>query len=276
MSSPDLSVAKQLIAAELAAQTGRLDLSALKLTELPPELRDLTSLQELDCSGTQVSDLEPLRGLASLHELDCSQTQVSELEPLRGLTSLEHLNCWDTQVSDLEQLRDLTSLQHLDCWDTQVRDLEPLRGLTRLQELDCSDTQVSDLEPLVNLQTLKTLECRNLKISEFPRKLLFSEILQKLYLSGASIPDIPEEAFSSDKDDPYYNCLPAFRAHVLDLEVEAIPINSVKILVLGNGEVGKTQLCRYLAAEAFDPTVPSTHGIALRTITPASDGDATY
>jgi internalin A len=43
--------------------------------------------------------------------------------------------------------------------------------------------------------------------------------------------------------------------------------------VLGNGGVGKTQLCRHLAAEAFDPTVPSTHGIALRTITPASDGD---
>jgi internalin A len=254
MSSPDLSVAKQRIAAELAAQTGRLDLSGLQLTELPPELRGLTNLQHLDCSDTQVSDLEPLRDLTSLQILDCSWTQVSDLEPLRGLTSL----------------------QNLDCGGTEVSDLEPLRGLTSLQNLDCSNIQVSDLEPLVNLQTLKTLECRNLKISEFPRKLLFSEILQKLDLRGASIPGIPEEAFSSDKDDPYYNCLPAFRAHVLDLEVEAIPINSVKILVLGNGEVGKTQLCRHLAAEAFDPSVPSTHGIALRTIAPASDGDATY
>ena len=232
MSSPDLSVAKQRIAAELAAQTGKLDLSRLKLSELPPELGDLVSLQELNCGVTQVSGLEPLRGLTSLQNLDYSGTQVSDLEPLRGLTSL--------------------------------------------QELDCSHTEVSDLEPLVNLQTLKTLECRNLKISEFPRKLLFSEILQKLALRGASIPVIPEEAFSSDKDDPFYNCLPALRAHVLDLEVEAIPINGVKILVLGNGGVGKTQLCRHLAAEAFDPTVPSTHGIALRTIAPASDGDATY
>ena len=342
MSSPDLSVAKQRIAAELAAQTGKLDLSGLKLTELPPELgaltslqtldchntqvsdleqlrdltslqhldcfdtqvsdleplrglislkeldcrnthvsdlgplRGLTSLQNLDCGGTEVSDLEPLRGLTSLQNLDCRSTQVSDLEPLRGLTSLQNLNCHGTQVSDLEPLRGLTSLQNLDCGGTEVSDLEPLRGLTSLQHLDCSDTQVSELEPLVNLLSLQTLECRNLKISEFPRKLLFSEILQKLYLSGASIPGIPEEAFSSDKDDHYYNCLPAFRAHVLDLEVEAIPINSVKILVLGNGGVGKTQLCRHLAAEAFDPTVPSTHGIALRTIAPASEGDATY
>jgi internalin A len=342
MSSPDLSVAKQRIAAELAAQTGRLDLFGLQLTELPPELRGLTSLEHLSCGGTQVSDLEPLRGLASLQNLDCSDTQVSDLEPLRGLTCLQHLICWSTQVNDLEPLRGLASLQNLDCgwtqvsdleplrdlaslqnldcgWtqvsdleplrglislqnldcrSTQVSDLEPLRGLTSLQNLDCggtevsdleplqglvslqnlicNGTQVSDLEPLVNLQTLKTLKCRNLKISEFPRKLLFSEILQKLDLRGASIPGIPEEAFSSDSSHSYNNCLPALRAHVLDLEVEAIPINSVKILVLGNGGVGKTQLCRHLAAEAFDPSVPSTHGIALRTIAPASDGDATY
>jgi internalin A len=39
--------------------------------------------------------------------------------------------------------------------------------------------------------------------------------------------------------------------------------------------VGKTQLCRHLAAEPFDPSVLTTHGIALRTIAPASEGDAT-
>ena len=342
MHSRDLPEALKRIAAELAAQTGNLDLSRLQLTELPAELQELTSLQNLNCSftkvrdlellrgltslqnlnfwNTQVSDLEPLRGLislqnldcgytkvsdlellrglTSLQNLDCSDTQVSDLEPLRGLTSLQNLNCGNTKVSDLEPLRGLislqnldcgytkvsdlellrglTSLQNLDCSDTQVSDLEPLQELTSLQNLDCSDTQVSDLEPLVGLQTLKTLKCNNLKIRDFPRKLLFSEILQELQLGGASIPGIPEEAFTSDSNPFYYNCLLPLRAHVLDLEVEAIPINNVKILVLGNGGVGKTQLCRHLAAEPFDPTVPSTHGIALRTIAPASEGDATY
>ena len=246
-----------------------------KVSDLEP-LRGLTSLQNLNCSDTQVSDLEPLRGLTSLQNLNCSFTKVSDLELLRGLTSLLNLNCGNTQVSDLEPLRGLISLQNLDCSDTQVSDLELLRGLISLQDLDCSDTQVSDLEPLVGLQTLKTLKCNNLKIRDFPRKLLFSEILQELQLGGASIPGIPEEAFTSDSNPFYYNCLLPLRAHVLDLEVEAIPINNEKILVLGNGGVGKTQLCRHLAAEAFDPSVPSTHGIALRTIPPALEGDATY
>ena len=384
--SKDLPEALKRIAAELAAQTGKLDLSGLQISELPPELACLTGLQELDCSRTQVSDLEPLRDFASLEYIncwstnvsslvplrgltslvslnciftqvtnlkplryltslqiiDCSSTLVRDLEPLRDLTSLQKLNCGATKVNDLEPLRDLTSLRFIDCSATQVSELEALEGLTNLQFLfcgrtkvselkalrrltslisldcshtqvsesdleplqgiatllrlacnatlvskleqlrcipslqilDCSSTQVSDLEPIVDLQTLHTLYIQNLKISEFPRKLLFSEKLHNLYLKGANISGIPEEVLSSDEEN-FYNCLPSLRAHVLDLEVEAIPINSVKILVLGNGGVGKTQLCRHLAAEPFDPTVLTTHGIALRTIAPASEEDAT-
>ncbi|MFM8968594.1 MAG: COR domain-containing protein, partial [Vulcanococcus sp.] len=235
MSSPDLAVAKQRIAAELAAQTGRLDLSGLKISELPPELKQLTWLLTLNCSGmpfkwSQLSDLGILRHLASLQSLNCSWTQVSELEPLRGLASL--------------------------------------------QNLDCSGTQVSELEPLADLHNLQSLMAHNLTIRDFPRTLLFSECLHRLGLEGATIPGIPEESYSSCNYD--FNCLTLLRAHILDLEAEAIPINSVKILVLGNGTVGKTQLCRHLAGAPFDPSVPSTHGITVRSIAAESNGEATY
>ncbi|MFN9069394.1 MAG: COR domain-containing protein, partial [Cyanobacteriota bacterium] len=141
-----------------------------------------------------------------------------------------------------------------------------------LRDLNCDDTQVSDLEPLINLYALQRFSCRRLKIKDFPRKILFSEGLQHLALQDVRIPGIPEEAFSTE----IYNCLPSLRAHVLDLEEEAIPIKSVKILILGNGGVGKTQLCRHLASEPFDPAVPTTHGITVRTITAESGADTTY
>jgi internalin A len=242
-------------------------------------LEDLARLNKLNLTFTWVSDLTPLQGLVSLKELECDCTSLTNLEPLQSLINLEMFSCSRTLVSSLEPLKDLTSLKALHCEHTQVRSLEPLRSLLNLTTLYCSNTQVSDLEPLVNSQNFQFLSCQNLKLKEFPRKLLFSENLRRIDLNGASIPGIPEEAFSTDKDQPFTffnNTIPTLRAHVLDLEVEAIPINSVKILVLGNGGVGKTQLCRHLAAEAFDPTVSSTHGIALRTIAPASEGDATY
>jgi internalin A len=250
-----------------------IDCRGAQVSDLEP-LRGLTSLQYLYCSSTQVSDLEPLQGLTSLQILDCSGTQVSDLNPLHGLTSLQNLQCDFTQVSNLEPLRGHSGLQTLDCSGTQVSDLEPLRGLSSIQRLDCSSTQVCELEPIVDLQLLQDVDCSRLKLTEFSRKLLFSEALQTLHLSLSSIPGIPEEVFLSDSES--WNSLASLRAHVLDLEAEAIPINSVKILVIGNGGVGKTQLCRYLAGEPFDPSVLSTHGIAVRTIAADSDDEATY
>ena len=295
---PDLALARERIATELAAQTGKLDLSGLQITEFPQELRGLTSLQELNCSCTQVSDLEPLHRLVSLQNLNCCFSHVSDLEPLRDLVSLHSLFCNDTGVSNLEPLRDLASLQTLFCnntgvrnleplrdlpslqnltfWSTQVSDLEPLRNLLSLQHLECGYTQISDLEPLVNLQSLRAIRCHDLTIRDFPRSLLFSENLQELVLQGARIPGIPEKTLTSDSDPYFYNCLPSLRAHILDLEAEAVPINSVKILVLGNGGVGKTQLCRLLAGEPFDPSVPSTHGIAVRAIASEAAAESTY
>jgi internalin A len=250
----------------------KLDCGSTQVTDLEP-LRDIHSLQTLDCNQTKVSNLEPLRDLCSLRTLDCRSTLISDLEPLRDLSNLLILDCGNTQVSNLEPLRDLHSLRTLYCGSTLISDLEPLRDLSSLQTLECGYTQVSDLEPLIGLKMLQKLSCSKLPIKIFPRKILFSESLEHLDLIGASLPGIPEEAISAEFGG---NCLPSLRAHILDLEVEEIPINSTKILILGNGGVGKTQLCRHLAGEPFDPSVPSTHGITVRTITEESGADTTY
>ena len=249
-----------------------LECGSTQVTNLEP-LRNIHSLQTLNCNHTQVSNLEPLQDLRSLCTLDCRSTLISDLEPLRDLSNLRTLNCGNTQVSKLKPLRDLRSLCTLDCRSTLISDLEPLRDLSSLQTLECGFTQVSDLEPLIGLKMLRKLTCPKLSIKIFPRKILFSESLEHLDLIGASLPGIPEEAFATG---PFENCLFSLRAHILDLEVEAIPINSVKILILGNWGVGKTQLCRHLAGEPFDPSVPSTHGITVRSIATESDGEATY
>ncbi|MEQ8965871.1 MAG: COR domain-containing protein [Azospirillaceae bacterium] len=50
-----------------------------------------------------------------------------------------------------------------------------------------------------------------------------------------------------------------------------------KVMVLGNGRVGKTQFCRRLRGEDYDPAVPSTHGITVGSApvpAPAPGGEA--
>jgi internalin A len=120
------------------------------LTDLSP-LKDLSKLQTLRISNTQVRDLSPLKGLENLQMLYVNYTQVSDLSPLKALANLKRLDVANTQVSDLTPLKALVNLQILWIANTQVSDLTPLKALVNLQSLDVRNTQVSDLSPLKGL-----------------------------------------------------------------------------------------------------------------------------
>src|SRR5215472_4851778 len=111
--SDSLVAARARIAEEIEQRTGSLSLKDLQLNALPEELANLANLQQLDCSGTEVSDLAPLASLTNLQQLDCWNTQVSDLAPLASLTNLQQLSCSSTQVSDVAPLASLTNLQQV-------------------------------------------------------------------------------------------------------------------------------------------------------------------
>ncbi|MCB9552660.1 MAG: hypothetical protein H6705_12440 [Myxococcales bacterium] len=62
---------------------------------------------------------------------------------------------------------------------------------------------------------------------------------------------------------PIDDCLPRVRAHLADLDAGAVPLRTTKLIVLGNGRVGKTQLCNRLRGLDFEHDSDSTHGITL-------------
>jgi internalin A len=234
-----------------------LDCSYTQISDLTP-LKDVANLQSLYCSGTQVSDLTPLKDLASLESLSCAGTQVSDLTPLKDLASLESLDCSGTQVNALTPLKDLASLQSLDCSRSQVKDLAPLKDLQSLLSLDCSGTQVNDLTPLTDLRGLQWLNCSRCRLDSISEDLLLKPCLTDLILYETHLPRTPTEVLSQGQLD---NCLASLRAHLRDLEAGREPMPDVKLMVLGNGRVGKTQMCRRLRNEAYDEGVESTHGI---------------
>ena len=258
--------------APLAGLTGlqSLECGSTKVSDLAP-LAGLAGLQKLKCGWTSVSDLAPLAGLTGLQSLRCEVTKVWDLAPLAGLTGLQSLHCGGTLVSDLAPLAGLTGLQFLDCDHTWVSDLTPLAGLTGLQSLDCSRTSVSELAPLSDLPNLKQLRANACRIETAPPDRLWRKpSLHEVRLFGASVPGLPAEVLSQDVFD---NCLPRIRAHLDDLAAGAETVRDVKLLVLGNGGAGKTQLSRRLRGEAFDPAWNSTHGIRITTAELPGDGD---
>ncbi|MEY8882283.1 COR domain-containing protein [Donghicola sp. XS_ASV15] len=238
-----------------------------RISDLGP-LSGLTALQSLKCWKTSGSDLSPLSGLTALQSLHCDHTRVSDLSPLSGLTALQSLHCGWTRVSDLSPLSSLTALQRLACRKTRISDLSPLSGITALQSLDCDRTEVSDLRPLSELPNLTSLHALLYDIAKWSPELFCREQIEKLTLSTLS--GVPTEVLSQSWDD---NCADRLRAHLLDLGPDPVALGDAKLLVLGNGRVGKTQLSRTLLDDRYDPSVASTHGIIVRSFDLPTDSD---
>ncbi|MCZ8140236.1 MAG: hypothetical protein O9273_01035 [Acetobacteraceae bacterium] len=245
-------------------QLQRLECGFTQISDLSP-IAGLLQLQHLNCWGTEVSDLTPIAGLLELRELSCLSTQVSDLTPIAALQQLQYLDCGGTQVSDLTPIAGLLQLQRLECGYTQLSDLTPIAGLRQLQYLDCSLTQVSDLTPIAGLEQLQFLSVSDCKLATVPISLWRRPLLTKLDAKSTSIPGIPDEVLGND-------CLQRLRAHLAELEAGAEQISEAKLLILGNGRAGKTQITRRLVGQPFQPQWDSTHGIRITQVTlPAQD-----
>ncbi len=250
-----------------------LNLDSASVTDLSP-LAGLPALQTLSLEGTGVTDLWPLSGLPTLQSLDLNSTSVTDLSPLSGLAGLQRLVFSSTGVTDLSPLSGLAGLQSLVFSSTGVTDLSPLSGLAGLQSLVFSNTGVKDLSPLFGLRTLRDLRLLD-NHAPLPTAMLRIVVdlagMENLVANFAM--GVPREVLSSHGFD---NCLPRLRAYFRELDLGAEAENEMKVVLLGNGRAGKTQLCRRLRGEGYDESVASTHGVQIwrqRQRIPTADGE---
>ena len=132
--------------------------------------------------------------------------------------------------------------------------------LINLTALDLSITQVSDLTPLQGLHSLASLNLSGTTIHTLPDFVLTFPHLRSLVLYGCPLRDVPPEILGSHT---YENCLEAVRSHFADKAYGIAQDREIKLILLGNGRVGKTSLVKRLVQNDFDPCEPSTHGIQL-------------
>ena len=272
----DLSFGMRL-SGDLSPLAGLSSLQALDLSfgeqlsgDLSP-VAGLSSLQTLDLSqcGQLSGDLSPLESLSSLQALNLSSCgQLSgDLSPLESLSSLQTLDLsYCRQLSDLSPLAGLSSLQTLDLSRCgQLSDLSPLAGLSSLQTLDLSQCgQLSDLSPLAGLSSLQELDLSGCTgVEKFAPLQALVPRLQSIHLFGCRFDDLPAEVCG---ENDYQNVIDEVRTHLVDLQSGQFCDAELKLFVLGNGGVGKTQLSRRLRNLRYDPQVPTTHGIELNVL----------
>ena len=219
------------------------------------KLRGLQSLYLRDNKISGISFLSKLTGLQSLYLRD---NKISDYSFLSNLTSLQSLYLRGNNISDYSFLSNLRGLQSLYLGGNNISDISFLSNLRGLQSLDLSENNISDISILSKLRGLQSLYLRDNLIREFPIFLLNYSHLQDLYLKGNPIAGVPAEIIEE------WDSLVGVRNYFQSLARGGTPNNEVKLLLLGNGRVGKTSLVRAMLDRTFSEQVDSTDKILLR------------
>lgn len=214
-----------------------LRLRKLPLVNLPDSIFCLENLETIHISQCSLTKLPSSIGsLKNLKELDLIGLKISKLPADIGeLKSLERLNITSNRIVDLpESIGSLSKLQSLVLLGNKVRSFPSSIG---------------------NLKSLDTLNVSHNNLQNLPKSMRNIKSLREFDITGNTALGIPVEV---GKDKP---------AQVFDFFFRAGPrrmLQEAKILLIGQGGVGKTSLVNRLLDNKFDEAEAKTEGIRVR------------
>ncbi|MBD1893208.1 COR domain-containing protein [Coleofasciculus sp. FACHB-129] len=279
-------------------QLQKLDLCDNELTELPEAIAALTQLQELNLSYNQLTELpEAIAALTQLQELDLSDNELTELpEEIAALTQLQKLDLCSNELTELP---------------TSIGKLRLLKYL-RVDANKFTDLPQS-IGELLNLRKLFLGYDVGSPLIEFPSSIRSLKLLEELYISGCELQSLPiwlDELAELKKlilRENHLVDLPISLGRLLHLEqielagnplnpdlaaayeqgMEAVmqylwakaegeeTLNEAKLILVGEGEVGKSCLLGALRGDEWVDGRLSTHGIEIKPVIVTAPNNST-
>jgi len=246
-------------------------------------LRNAQRLKRLVIQGNEeVDSLKWFRPISGLKGLHIYSGKIESLEGIEDLAELEFLSIDNNDLVDIESIGSLSKLKQLSLSGNQIVDLTPLVYLNKLEKLDVSKNQLEALSSLAGLPNLRILDISKNRIKNLKPVLSIIE-KTRFFETRNSFDEIPWDDFDMDMSNfkgVFLGCNPfrhppleivaEGRQSVLDyfaeLEKGSSAFYESKLILVGNGRVGKTSLVRRLLDDTFDEKEPSTHAIQLRKI----------
>lgn len=266
-------------------QLQSLNLDDNNLASLPQSFQKLTQLNLLELSINQFMTLPELIGeLTNLQTLSLSRNNLSRLPlSIAQLTQLEYLNLsgnpfthFPDSIEQLSKLRmlnlsinmievipkaieKLTQLRTLFLLNSRINKLpESIGQLIELESLHLSDNKLDAIpESIGQLIKLKSLHLSNNKLDTIPESI--GQLKNLIDLQLDNNPLAPEMKFAYDQG---FDAIKIYLRAKLNSQ---LVLNEAKLILVGEGEVGKTCLMDALA-DAHWQKHDSTHGIEIRSI----------
>jgi len=259
-------------------------LSNNQLTSLPPEIGELANLRALDLVSNELTsvpkELSHLKNLTKLNiRLNPLTSIPNELGQLRNLKRLDLAVAKLTTIP--KELCRLTNLTELDLCGNRLtnipKELSQLKNLKRLTLIGNRLTSVP--KELGRLTNLLELDLKNNELTIVPKELGRLKSLKRLDLGRNELTIVPKELgqlknvivlwvdrnpLESPPPEVVEQGITAVLAYLRERLKAAKRQWVSKLLVVGEGGVGKTSLVRALREEPFIEGLETTHGIGVK------------
>lgn len=249
----------------LPAQIGQLsDLTMLilsynQITSLPSEICQLEKLEALILDGNQLTSLPPEIGkLKSLIALYIDENQLTSLPNEIGfLRSLQDLYLNKNDLSSLPpSIGNLGNLKHLFATSNKIESIPLEIGkLRNIQTLSLKSNKLSTLpDEIGDLLELEQLSLNFNSLETLPKSILKLNNLSRLNLAANKL-QIPPEVLDKEYEPSV----------ILSYYFEALkkPLDEAKMIIVGEGGVGKTSLAKRVVYDDFSRSEPITEGISI-------------
>lgn len=200
------------------------------------EVGKLTNLKLLVIHSFLIDNPEFIGNLINLETLWLKINNISSLSFLNKLEKLKNLDIKSNPISDISILSKLKNLEYLRIKRTKVSDISSLKYLDKLKNVNLQENEISDITDLLKSKSIKSVDLKgNKKIEiDFPKEVL----------------DAGWEAIKQYSEKSKEN----------------IAFKNVKVLLLGNPNIGKSNLLEFLETNEIPKKNDSTHGVKYKQI----------
>lgn len=283
---------------EKQRRTGTLFLEKCKLKTIPRDLLEMTWLEHLHLGRNSITKIENLESLTALKTLFLDHNSLTKIENLDTLVNLEALYITNNELTEIDGLAQLSNLTILDLKENKITSISGLEGnknlktlgltgnrigstagmaqLTSLQTLYLAHNVVEDLGALVKLPQLQRIILTNNKITSI--KPLLGHIIQGLPVSlDYSFNEQDRGIYLAENillNEPSVEVLKQGREAIVkyfeDADIHGTTrLEIVKMILVGNSRVGKTNFSEYIRTGKISETSYSTHLLDIKPWKPA-------